>query len=431
MRRYIRAIKEGNEEEVSRLLDADPALLEEEMNGDMPLEWAVDAGQMGMLKLLVHRGADINASGESGWTALHSATVVQGREEMVAFLPSKGARADSTDENGETPLWFAFSRGRLSVMKMLLQHMGAVEQERRGEIGWTPLMEACGEGKLGMVRMLVQQMGAQGLDDVDCLGRTALHWAALEGQYEVVAILLEKGAQADIGDDDDTTPLMWAASRGHLGVVQMLLEHMEGQGLDATNVHERTALKLAVQGGHEAVVTFLLSQGAHATNPDRNGSTPFMSAAAGGHVGMAQLFLELQGGQGLDDRYHTTGKTALHWAVMCGHVEAAAWLLKNGAGASIRDKDGRTPLMEVCESDRLGALEILLQEVGVQGLRERDVRGYTALHHAAMMDNEEAVQALLLAGADPTIKDNEGRTPRALAEEYYDECADVFEVSMR
>jgi cytohesin len=291
-------------------------------------------------------------------------------------------------------------------------------------------MEACGEGNVGLVREIVQHMELQELAEQDIMGRTALHWATLPGHNEVVAILLDKGAQAGIGDDDHQTPLMWAASRGHMGVVQLIVQHTEGQGLDARDADGRTALHGAVRGGHEAVVTFLLSQGAQATNANRSGMTPFMLAAVGGHMGMLQLLLELQGVQGLDER-DGAGKTALNWAIRLGHAEAAAWLLRNGAGASIRDENGMTPLMGAGELGHLGALQILLQEVGEHGLRERDVRGYTALHHAARCDREEAVKALLLAGADPTTKDNEGRTPRALAEEKgHGECVDVFEVSM-
>jgi ankyrin repeat protein len=430
MSRYFRAIEEGNEEEVSRLLDADPTLLEKEHPyGDRPLAKAAEAGQLGVVKLLVQRKADINGSGTMGVTALHYAAG-EGLKEMVAFLLSKGAQARCRDDEGETPLMHAFVMGRASVMKMLLQHMGLQGREERIEMKWTPLMEACGEGKVGLVREIVQRMEGQELEETDNQGRTALHWAALEGHIEVVAVLMGKGAQTDIRDARRSTPLMFAACRGHLSVVQLLVQHTEGQGLDATNLSGETALHLAVRKGHQAVVTFLLRRGAQAINADRYGTTPFMSAAAGGHVGIAQILLELQGGQGLDQR-DIMGRTALHSAVGGGHAEAAALLLRNGAGATIRDKEGRTPLMCVGEEGRLGALHVLLQKVGKEGLRERDIDGYTALHLAAVMDYEEAVQALLLAGTDPTIKVNEGRTPRALAEERgHGECTHVFEVRM-
>jgi ankyrin repeat protein len=315
-------------------------------------------------------------------------------------------------------------------MKMLLPHMGLQGLEERIEMKWTPLMEACGEGKVGLVREIVQHMGAQELEEADNRRRTAVHWAALEGHTEVVAILLSKGAQAGIGDDEHSTPLMKAASRGHLSVVQLIVQHTGGQGLDEANAYGKTALHLAVRGGHQAVVAFLLTQGAQAINAGVDGMRPLMSAAEWGHVGIAQLLLELQGGQGLDET-DVTGGTALHWAARGGNAEVAAILLRNGAEASIRDENGMTPLMIIAHEGQLGVLQILLQEVGEQGLRERDGEGYTALHLAALCDHEEMVQALLLAGADPTIKDNEGRTPQAIAVEYgHGGCADVFEVSM-
>jgi ankyrin repeat protein len=430
MKRYFKVIRKGDEEEVSRLLDADPTLVEREHPcGDRPLTIAAEARQLGMVKLLVQRKADINASGRRGVTALHRAAG-GGLKEMVAFLLSKGAQARCTDEEGETPLKHAFDRVQAGVMKVLLPHMGLQGLEERIGMRWTPLMEACGEGKVGLVREIVQHMGGQELEETDNRGRTAVHWAALEGHDEVVAILLNKGAQAGIRDAEHSTPLMKAASRGHLGVVQLIVQHTGGQGLDATSFRGETALHCAVLWGHEAVVTFLLSQGAQAINANRSGMTPLMLATLGGHVGMAQLLLELQGGQGLDRR-DIMGKTALHWSVRGGHAEVAALLLRNGAGPSIRDWNGRTPLMEVCELGQLGVLQILLQEVGEQGLRERDRHGYTALHWAACCDHEEAVQSLLLAGADPTIKDGAGRTPLTLAEKAeHGECTDVFEVSM-
>jgi ankyrin repeat protein len=45
-----------------------------------------------------------------------------------------------------------------------------------------------------------------------------------------------------------------------------------------------------------------------------------------------------------------------------------------------------------------------------------DVNGLTALHWACVKGRGEVVRALLLAGADHTVTDHEGRTPRAIAE---------------
>jgi cytohesin len=435
MKRFFKAISKGNEEEVSRLLDAYPSLLEKEHErGGRPLVKAVQAGRLGMVKLLLQKGANINAIGNWGVSALYEA-VDLGREEMVTFLVSKGAWPGSADEDATAPLWVAFWLGHLSVMNIFLRHMGEQGLQETTEMGWTALMKASSSGQLGAVQVLIEEMEGQGLDKQDDEGRTALHWAAIGGHEEVVILLLSKGAQADIGDQRHITPFMDAAANGHMGVVQLLLQHMGGQGLDRTDEEGRTALHHAIEEGHVEVVTFLLSfQGAQAINGTFFGMTPFMTACTRGHVGVVQRLVEHSAmeGQRLSDRATPRGTTALHWAVRTGRAEVAAILLRSGAGASIRNDKGMTPLMWIGESGHLGALQILLQEMGEQGLRERDVAGNTVLHWAARCDHEEVVQALLLAGADPTIKDNEGSTPRALAtEQGHGECVDVFEVSMQ
>jgi ankyrin repeat protein len=57
---------------------------------------------------LVDHGADVNAAGQFGWTALHAATY-QGLNDVVAFLASKGAKLDTMDQLGQTPLSISLS----------------------------------------------------------------------------------------------------------------------------------------------------------------------------------------------------------------------------------------------------------------------------------------------------------------------------------
>jgi ankyrin repeat protein len=59
-----------------------------------------------IVKLLADRGADINASGEHGWTPLHGAAY-KGLDEIVRFLVAKGAHLEVVDSFGQTPLTIA------------------------------------------------------------------------------------------------------------------------------------------------------------------------------------------------------------------------------------------------------------------------------------------------------------------------------------
>jgi ankyrin repeat protein len=174
------AAREGNEMEVVRLLDADPTLLEStDERRRRPLAVAAMGGHLGMVRLLIERGADINATAAGGRTALHWA-VDRGCEHVVALLLSKGAQANI-----------------------------------RGEHGTTPLMWAAYKGHLGVVRMLVQHMGGARLDEMSYSGWTALHWAAHRGHEEVLRYLLLAGCDPTITDDHGRTPRGVAQGRRH------------------------------------------------------------------------------------------------------------------------------------------------------------------------------------------------------------------------
>ena len=59
-------------------------------------------------RFLVEHGADVNAAGQFGWTALHAAAY-QGLNDVMEFLVSKGAKIDQMDKFGQTPLSIALS----------------------------------------------------------------------------------------------------------------------------------------------------------------------------------------------------------------------------------------------------------------------------------------------------------------------------------
>jgi uncharacterized protein len=59
-------------------------------------------------RYLVEHGADVNAAGQFGWTALHAAAY-QGLNDDIEYLVSKGANIDQKDEFGQTALSISMS----------------------------------------------------------------------------------------------------------------------------------------------------------------------------------------------------------------------------------------------------------------------------------------------------------------------------------
>jgi ankyrin repeat protein len=191
---------------------------------------------------------------------------------------------------------------------------------------------------------------------------------------------------------------------------------MGPQALQETDEDGQTALHVAAGCGNEEIISFLLEQGALANSRDEDGATPFMMACEAGHMGVVTVLLEHVGLQALQET-NEHGLAALHYAAMWGHEEMVNFLMGQGAQANSKDEDGTTPFMWACGEGRLGVVRLLLQHIGPEALHERDERGMTALHWACVKGRGEVVRALLIGGADPTVTDSRGRTPRDIAED--------------
>ena len=59
-------------------------------------------------RFLVEHGTDVNAAGQFGWTAIHTASY-QGLNDVIEYLTSKGGKLDTFDELGQTPLSISLS----------------------------------------------------------------------------------------------------------------------------------------------------------------------------------------------------------------------------------------------------------------------------------------------------------------------------------
>src|SRR5262249_21166920 len=110
----------------------------------------------------------------------------------------------------------------------------------------------------------------------DATGKTPIIYAAARGFTSVVRRLLAAGVDPRRTYGNDLTALMWAAGyedgfgeRDAVDVVTLLLD--AGAPIDVADNRGRTALMIAAERGHAAVVAALLARGARRTVPDRTG----------------------------------------------------------------------------------------------------------------------------------------------------------------
>ncbi|MEK6237992.1 MAG: ankyrin repeat domain-containing protein, partial [Planctomycetales bacterium] len=105
----------------------------EQGRGDA-LAKAIAGGDLVQTKKLLDKGAPINARhGEDGTTPLVS-TALQGRLEVVKLLLKRGAKVEAANNDGNTPLHVAAFLCRSEIVELLLENGGSVLQKnKRGE----------------------------------------------------------------------------------------------------------------------------------------------------------------------------------------------------------------------------------------------------------------------------------------------------------
>ncbi|MGI9104170.1 MAG: ankyrin repeat domain-containing protein [Terriglobales bacterium] len=109
------------------------------------------------------------------------------------------------------------------------------------------------------------------------------------------------------------------------------------------------------------------------------------------------------------------GFTPLHLACFFGQEASAQLLLERGAdpGSVARNPMQVQPLHSAVAGRQLGIVRLLLERGAAVNARQQ--MGWTALHEAANQGNREMAEALLRHGADPTLGNDEGKTPADVA----------------
>jgi hypothetical protein len=227
----------------------------------------------------------------------------------------------------------------------------------------------------------------------DKTGQTALHHAAAQGLKVLVSRLLDMQAKVNDKDGKHNTPLTWAVRGQAYEVVEMLLEC--GADVNFCNTLFDTPLHFAVDNCDKQIVSTLIKYQANPNNYNAEGMTPLIRAMSFADPFLFRGIMEAKPSM---DPIDLRGWNIAIYAVRYGLlIEVVDYL---------RD-DTEVP----AEERRPG--KIRLKEDIVKSLFEyQDPQGYTALHHAAIIQDPKYVDKVLeLNGTCVNTRDANGNTP--------------------
>ena len=251
---------------------------------------------------------------------------------------------------------------------------------------------------------------------VNCLKKTSnpsadLHAAILENDVNCARDALKRGADREVRDSHNWTPLHSAVKLGNIELVKLMLEWKADVNADRVSRNEAsTPLTIAIHSKNLPLIGILIDGGASLTQQNLSGWLPLHSAVLTDDTGVVKLLLT----RGAEVDAHTQDvqrglrRPASHIAASYGKTEILRTLVAHHADLDERDGYGDSILHAGARQGQgqISSLKFIMKNAPYL-LNSRNSRKETPLHGAVLIEgNAEAIQLLLEMGANPLIKES-------------------------
>jgi len=282
MSAFLAAVQEGDVEVVRLFLDHGAKLTGNKGQGKAAFHIAVGHGHADIVDLLIDRGVDPRAPNASGESALHIAAA-RGNADMIALLLKRGLDVNGGNAlgpYGELALHWALARGNAGVANLLISAGSDAKAATKAQ-------RADMNAKAGDIDLIEQEIGflevskkpVQVMAPVRmafAIGDTPLHCVMQPGprhrfgrggsqgaidRAKLAQALVEKGADVNAKNARGQTPLHYAVV---LLREKTVVEELIRLGADPAAKTEdgRTAIELARRAGATGIAGALLAGGA-------------------------------------------------------------------------------------------------------------------------------------------------------------------------
>ncbi|MDM5227398.1 ankyrin repeat domain-containing protein [Cytobacillus sp. NJ13] len=176
------------------------------------------------IKRLIEEGVDINKKDSDGRTAAMIAAY-NNDVETAKVLIKAGADVNIQDDMKNNPFLYAGAEGFVEILKLTIE--AGADPAIINRYGGTALIPASEHGHIDAIKELLTKTDID-VNHVNDLGWTALLEAIIlnDGnvkQQQTVQLLIDHGADVNIPDGNNVTPLQHAREKGFKEIEQILL----------------------------------------------------------------------------------------------------------------------------------------------------------------------------------------------------------------
>ena len=389
---------------------------------------STEADEVRRIQALIKDSPDlINAPDRKGVTLLQSAAA-KGKLAVVKLLLDNGAAVDGLQQPGLTALHYAAANGHKAAVDLLLSK--GAKADAQNVAGVTPLHLASQKGYETVAKALLAagapvnaQAKEQSKSENEDLqysisgDMTPLHLACDGGYAGSVELLLAKGADVNIGS---RTPLSYAVRKHYLPVARLLLAAHANPNAGrydlplavAAFAGDMPVLKLLLANGANPNTNTLLSWQVNYRNNYLSASTAFSPLFLAVSQRQAEAVAELLQAKADPNALDPQGRSLVFEALQ--HVPTLKALLEGGTDPNRPESGGVSPLLQAVSYTNQPAVELLLaHKADPNAARTQD--GWTPLLSAAQTGAKPIAELLLKAGADVNGRDKAGLTPLCAA----------------
>ncbi|KAG5751786.1 hypothetical protein H9Q70_005580 [Fusarium xylarioides] len=445
------AVMTGQMAIVQRLLNADVDVNVETGGGNNALRLAAAGGFDQIVKLLLERETDVDGMNHDGMTALHLA-VENGHASICKLLFGAGASVQITTPTRMSSLHIAAKEGFVDIVQWIFTSQRTREgmeptSTQRSVAGNknydkqdkpasaplndstnqpSPLQLAAQNGNNEVVHELLKRMA----HNTEQERSISLRLAAEAGFIEIVEEILKFGTVTAIRNVSGRTALHLATQKQHTAIVSRLSKLKSSQKV-VFDINEKdqfhwTPLHYAALSGRYVTLLVLLDHGAKITDATSSYHTAFHIAAFNGHsFVLKELLRRLDGKKNSKQTERQIGKKALPFAkdkdghtaftlaVKRGHTDVMNTLLERTPSSS--DKIAKL------QGDQKNALNIAIKGLHLQAaglliengwdVNDPVSKGDKPIHLAAAVGNVPLIELFIAKGAEVDAPGEEGKTP--------------------